>query len=617
MDQLYQLKHQDGGQSQNLLAHFPWSQYPDIHPNQQEALEIIARHQDEGEPIVLELPTGSGKTAIGYTVLKQAASLGKKPLFYIVPTKTLVDQVKSLHPDLTVVYGRNEYSCCYFTDKELTAEEVPCILLGDCPHRVDQETGQTKVEGVTPCPYLLAKYQAKKAEIVVCTMAFYLFTQLYTQEWEKPKVLVIDEAHRIAQVVRNALSFEITDAHIRTAIKLLQGVDFEEASGLEKFLTAMIRIARTKPSRRPTLLEDEEIKELMGTLLQVNLGGLRRKIGEAVERGKIDTAENMETLRRLEKGVYELGRYLKAFEYSLSTDRRQALNYTYGFYNEELDEGRRVQHKLVIKAYYVGPLIKKLLPSSGLTVAYSATISNAEIFGFETGIKGKFYTFSSDFPVGNARIFIPKDTPDLSVSKRGKGEPEGTLRRIAASCKQLSGKGIRSLVVVVSEAERSTFLRLCEKKGVTAISYGNGVPPKKAATKFKDGEGDVLVGTVANYGEGIDLPRSLAPVIFFLRPAYPSPYDPATIFEEKRFRRQRWSLWLWRAMMDALQVRGRNIRSAEDIGVTIFVSQQFRRFVFGSLPKWLEDAYCSDLAFEDCVNEAIKVLGKEKTSLKV
>ncbi|MCL5411923.1 MAG: DEAD/DEAH box helicase family protein [Patescibacteria group bacterium] len=614
MNQLHHQNHQ-GEQSPELLAHFPWEQYPNIHPNQMQGLEVIARHQDEGQPIILELPTGSGKTAIGYTVLKRAADLGKKPLFYIVPTKTLVDQVKSLHPEVTVVYGRNEYLCSYFPDKEFTAEEIPCMMLSDCPHRVDQETGQTKVPGETPCPYLWAKYQAKHAEIVVCTMAFYLYTQLYTREWDEPAVLIIDEAHRIAQVVRNALSFEITDAHIRTAIKLLQGVDLDEALGLQKFLDTMIKIARSKPSKRPTLLEDEEIQELMSTLLQIDLRSLKYKIGEAVERGLIDTNENMETLRRLEKGVYELGRYLKAFEYSLSTDRRQALNYTYGFYNEELDEGKRVQHKLVIKAYYVGPLIRKLLPSSGLTVAYSATISNAEIFGFETGIKGKFYSFPSDFPVANARILIPKDTPDLSVKNRGKGEPEGSLRQMATSCKQLAEKGIRSLVVVVSDAERAMFLNLCAKKGIRAISYGNGVPPKKAAMKFKDGEGDVLVGTVANYGEGIDLPRSLAPVIFFLRPSYPSPYDPGTLFEEKRFRNQRWSVWLWRAMMDALQVRGRNIRSAEDVGVTIFVSQQFRRFVFASLPKWLEEAYRSDLTLKECISEAVRVIqGKEVVS---
>src|SRR5262249_10337973 len=141
------------------------------------------------------------------------------------------------------------------------------------------------------------------------------------------------------------------------------------------------------------------------------------------------------------------------------------------------------------------------------------------------------------------------------------------------------------------------------------ITYGDGVAPREVAARFKDGEGAVLLGTVTNYGEGLDLPDGMAPVTFFLRPSYPSPRDPLAQFEERRYGGKRWQVWSWRVMIEALQVRGRNIRSADDRGVTIFISQQFRRFLYASLPSWLRSSYRSELTLDDCRQEAIELLG--------
>jgi len=71
--------------------------------------------------------------------------------------------------------------------------------------------------------------------------------------------------------------------------------------------------------------------------------------------------------------------------------------------------------------YHVAALVKRLL--APMTVAYSATIGNPEVFGFETGIKFPFYTFPSDFPVENTRTFLPTDTANLAVKGRSKREP--------------------------------------------------------------------------------------------------------------------------------------------------------------------------------------------------
>ena len=62
-------------------------------------------------------------------------------------------------------------------------------------------------------------------------------------------------------------------------------------------------------------------------------------------------------------------------------------------------------------------------------------------------------------------------------------------------------------------------------------------------------------------------------------------------------------------MLEMLQVRGRNIRSEDDLGVTFLISQQFRRFAFGTLPEWLQPAYHGEKTFEQCVKDAMELLG--------
>ena len=585
-----------------LMGHFPYDLYPEPTDNQQKALEILERIPSA----ILELPTGTGKTAVGYTFLKSLEKESDGPLFYTVPNKTLVDQIKQLHPDVKVMYGRNEYPCIYYKDQEVTAEGSPCSML-DCPHRVDLETGETEMGGVEPCSYLKAKYEAQQGGIVVCTMSFYLFASLLSGKWGTPAGLVIDEAHNIAKILRSSLSYDITDQYLDKAIELLSGVGaFNEARIMTDFKKKMMRIVKLRPPYKQTLLESHEIQDLLKDLYNIDSSQLQKMIKKAVKSGAIDVDEQREVLKRTEVITRSLAKYLRSLEYSLPSRNQNPLNYTFAYYENGGDEGNKTSYRIVIKAYYVAPLIKRILAPK--TLAYSATIGDPEVFGYETGIKLPFYTFPSDFPVENTRVLIPTDTPNLAMKSRNRQDLTRSLRKIAKSCKMLIEAGHRSLVVVVSEKERQKFLMLCEEEGVDAMSYGNGVKPRIAAEKFKAGKGDVLVGTISNYGEGIDLPKSLAPVTFYLRPGYANPSEPATMFEERRYGNARWQIWNWRVMLEALQVRGRNVRSPEDVGVTIFVSQQFRRFIPAVLPEWLKEAYDGSKSLQECVKEACEIL---------
>lgn len=584
----------------DFAENFPLNRYPEILDRQAEALEIVAKT----DSVLLELPTGSGKTAIGYTFLKTLAKSGKGPLYYTTPTKTLVDQVKAQHSDVKVIYGRNEYPCLYYAKSGITAEEAPCSML-DCQHRIDAETGKTE-SGAEPCPYMAAKLALQKSDIVVCTIAFYLYRFLFAEK-ELPAGLVIDEAHQLAKIFRQCLSYEINYA-LKRSIAMFETVGLQEVGILKNFAAKMKAIIKKRPPRTATLVDPSDISDLLQDLYQIQPIDLTRAVQKAVRDGVIDPHSERETLKRAETIARNLVKYLKSLEYSLPDKERQPLNYTYAFYEQEASETKRNKpcYRLVIKRYYVAPLIRRVLAPR--TLAYSGTIGDSEMFGFETGIKFPFHSFPSEFSEKNTRIFIPNDTPNLAVKSRRRQDKTRSLRKIAKGCKFLADHKLRSLVVVISNEELKKFLMLCKEEEVNVISYGNGIRPREAAEKFKNNIGDVLAGTVANYGEGVDLPKRMAPAIFFLRPSYPNPQDPASIFEERRFGSSRWSLWNWRVMLESLQVRGRNIRSNEDLGVIIFISQQFRRFIPAALPEHLQESFDGKSNLEQCLEKTVALL---------
>lgn len=554
---------------------------------------------------IQELPTGTGKTAKGFAnLLAMRERYGEGTYFYITPNKALVDQVKKAYPEFQVIYGRNEYDCYYYEQPQFKADQVPCSLLSDCHFRVNFETGKTHEPGVIPCPYLQAKWKAK-SKLVVCTMSFYLFAILFSDQWQEIKGVVVDEAHQIADVIRGALSYEITDFHLEGIIEFLRTNQIQGDKEFGVFLNLIKRAIR-KHSYKDPLLHDKEINGFIDVLKKIKRHSLENEVKKAL-RARTIADDQREMVKKLEMVINSLHRYIQSFEFSLDTNRRNALNYTYGYVQPKTSDTKKVEYALHIKCYHVAPIIKKIFPENK-TFFMSATIGNIDVFRMVTGLQYPFFAYPSQFPVQNARIYLPVDIEDLAVAKaktRGKAK---TIRRIARTCKKFIDHGHRSLVLLVSEEERQQFLKMAAEEGLEVVSYGDGLKSKEAVLRFKQGIGDVLTGTFGQYGEGIDLPNQLAPVTFVLRPSYPPPGDPKAIYEERRFKNSKWILWNSRETQRLLQARGRNIRGETDKGVTFCMSLQYKKFILQSLPKWLHPAYYHSRQFEECVSDALNLL---------
>lgn len=607
--------------------------------------EIFAFGAAHGWHCMIEAPTGSGKTAAMYTILKAFQNLGAEgELLWVVPNKAILAQHLREFPFVKRVYGQNEYDCPWaasdfsrdpgglVTAAQLPVlgeqgglprvDEIPHFMHRKCPHYIDQQTGRTTPPGAFPCPYYLDRYRARQGGIVLCTWAFFLFTHLFVprEQYRPPAALVIDEVHTIGDLTRSCLSFEITDWHLEECIKLLKRIEAKEWKKLRAFRSAMLRIVKRKPPGEETLLKDEEVRGLLRILADIDGEAIESDLMGAVADGRINEKAELKTINAVSRLTRDLRRYITSFEYSLVDEEtgRLPLQYTCAYYISERPEGHKVQYKLVVRAWYVAGLIKKML--SPHTVVFSATIGrDPDNLAFDCGIDAPVLRLGSDFPVKNTRIYMPDDTPDLAyrAQKRQTGK---VLKRIARAAKRCADRGVRSLVIVVSDKERRMFLEHATAAQLDVMSYGeNGRTAKEAALAFRDeGRGKCLVGTEAVYATGIDLKyhpeergRS-APLIFILRPGLPNPNSSEAQFASRRFGRRYWGLQQWKAMLRALQARGRNVRGVRDLGCAIFMSQQFRSIVWPSLPTWLEKAYRRDVTFDTAVREVMDfVAGNE------
>jgi Rad3-related DNA helicase len=594
-------KHQSGKLFKNFLANFG-QVHEEPRPKQIVALKAMA----ESNQLILQAPTGTGKTALGYSFLKTHCS-GNQNGFYVCPNKTLVDGVVQQYPEIMPMYGRNEYPCLYYAD-EYQADQVPCALLKECPHRVNLETGETYELGAKPCPYLNAKYQSRKKDLVACTIQYYFYEALGRQEL--PHALVVDEAHDWSNSIRSMMQYQITDYTLEEFWSLLVSVDCRtEAKYIREFCDVMVEtIKQYEAGRRTSLLTDDDLRSMLKVLLKLQRSNIDDKIKKAIKEKKINPRTDREILKALDEFTGSLYKYVKSLEFALEAKDRRPLSYVFGFWDKELVPGKKAQYVLNVKSYFIAALTKtKLLPE--IRMSMSATIgADPKIFMQETGITGTFIDLESDFPIENTKVFMPMDVPDLSVKGMRRNDKNRTIRQILRGVSLGKKNGIRSLIIVSSEEERRKCIAFALEEGVEVITYSDDIKPREAVRIFRGGEGDVLVGTEMQYGQGIDLPGNVAGFTFYLRPGYASPDDPQAQFEERRLGNSRWALWTWRVIIKMLQVRGRTIRSVTDSGCIFLMSQQFKRFTYAGLPKWLKPAYVYTKTFDECLKDGVKLL---------
>src|SRR4030067_1111061 len=106
-----------------MLPVFP--QFPSYRPHQEEVVEqvmdLVSDTIIETKAVMVEGPTGSGKSLVGMSIGK----LAEKTL-YLCTTKTLQEQIVHDYPGIPLLKGRSNYQC------DTRPGTFPLISAEDC-----------------------------------------------------------------------------------------------------------------------------------------------------------------------------------------------------------------------------------------------------------------------------------------------------------------------------------------------------------------------------------------------------------------------------------------------------------------------------------------------------
>jgi Rad3-related DNA helicase len=180
-----------------IQPHFPM---PSPRKYQDDALNVAwwALENDDFDNVVIEAPTGTGKSAIAMTLQHRFQSA-----YLLTPTLGLTEQYKRDYGHVVEeVRGRSNFPCWINSG---TAHNAPCYKNGKrCPHAKKDEDD--------PCPYYEQKWRGQDARLTLTNPAYIFRAIQFDEGWGQRDFAIIDEAHNLEPFFMGLLEVQITEA---------------------------------------------------------------------------------------------------------------------------------------------------------------------------------------------------------------------------------------------------------------------------------------------------------------------------------------------------------------------------------------------------------------------
>jgi ATP-dependent DNA helicase DinG len=170
--------------------------FPEIRPAQEEALSAIERaYANQKKFVVLEVPTGGGKSGIAIAAAQWAKAVLGGGTYILSPQKTLTAQYLDGFSQVGIreLRGRNSYECVDFS----TDCERGAVLRGK-----DENACQD-------CPYRLAKKEFISSPLGVTNFSYYLSEMGHAGKLGHRSMLILDEGHNIEMALLGETDIEI------------------------------------------------------------------------------------------------------------------------------------------------------------------------------------------------------------------------------------------------------------------------------------------------------------------------------------------------------------------------------------------------------------------------
>lgn len=531
-----------------------------LRPHQTEAIEEILDAFTRVRLVVLDGPTGAGKTLIGDMVRQHLMEAGRiKKANYVCSDKGLQAQYLHDFPDSRVVMGRANYLPTKFI------EENPMdITCADCAG----PTCRYCEGGPKACPYILAREAARNAETAVLNTPYHLLcpSPFYKAREEKgvpvPTLTILDEADTVEDWLLSYAEVRITKKMVKPyGVNALPNVNahWVKVDAWMKDVKAVVNVRVTellsleqaaRDGHGPDL-SDEQRKEL--------------KSGQSL--------------------LFSLNTYLTTPN---SPDHPWV---------REMWQGSHGAASMTLKPVLVGKFGKRTLWNhGGLFLLMSATPIDPGTMVREIGWEGDYETVTCPmtFPDGNRPIVKALVG---SMSNKATKEDPTIVPRMVEACRRILAlpqhEGESVLIHAVSKQRAEDIARGLEGCGRKVIRYGAG-EREQAVEEFVAHKGAVIVAQ--SLDRGVDFSGDLCRVVILAK-------VPHGYLGDKRIKARlgmdRGQTWYdTQTIRRIVQSTGRAVRSGSDTATSYILDSDIETLLrnrHGMFPEWWTRVCRTDL----------------------
>lgn len=549
------------------MTHYPVPAGWTLRPSQREAITKIKDAFDRGKSIVvLQAPTGSGKSLIGRTMTNYYGSA-----YLLTPIISLQEQYeKDFSPEVKLFKGKAHYPCAMSWDGE--DEDFPTVEDAWCQGSSSEAKKQVKeCRDVSRCYYYNARDAAAEAHCALMNFKGFTVWMELGAEMDEPiftrrGLHVIDEAHKIEDNIRNHLEFKIKSDYVKLFARDLlpsfpneytneQGVRmYVERLQDHVFDTILYRYNDHHGSQRPASNSNEDRMDF-------------------VCRVYAEIQEDSEMSKDLRQHVS----YYRKMELYLGRD-----DYAAGAKNGEL----------LVQPTNVSWFIREFILGDH-TLMMSATIPKNIIMslGFEED-EVEYIEMDSTFPKANRPIFL---TPVANMNGTVRKSPEEKARVVTDACNMIvrilekfeNDKGI----IHVNSFETAKLIKaemgLINPITLSRFIFHGPGEMDKALETHKKGNATILV--TPSMKEGVDLKDDLSRVQIIYKCPWLSLDSPAT----KVLSRDNPKWYKAQTLANFMQMYGRSIRTETDTAKTYILDQALIEFLkqnFNYIPRYITEA---------------------------
>lgn len=225
-----------------ILQHFPSGLIP--RREQAEILQAVQERWHLADVFCIDMPVGTGKSAVAYTIGAWRASFGESTSI-AVPSNILLSQYEVSFPSLPILRRQSLYSCADFK-------------------RSCGETKESLGFMCKSCPCSAARTRVETSKVRAATSYGYAANRLFSTN------LVADEAHSLIDVLRDTAAVKIWYSKFRFP------------DGLQT-LTDVVEWIQGRLRKTP----NERLARTLNELLRIRLGAVV-EYKEELNRGKPD-----------------------------------------------------------------------------------------------------------------------------------------------------------------------------------------------------------------------------------------------------------------------------------------------------------------------------------------